>query len=109
MHSLSLPSTSSVITHSTLVRLVIAILYSRTAFLSQSIAEVTKAVAKGDLSRKIEIEAQGEIAELKTTINVMVGVSVVSLLLLFGEPYTLHLLSELNADDVIFMVHRWIN
>lgn len=41
----------------------------------QSIAEVTKAVAKGDLSRKIEIEAQGEIAELKTTINVMVSVA----------------------------------
>lgn len=33
---------------------------------------MTKAVAKGDLSKKIEIEADGEIAELKTTINVMV-------------------------------------
>lgn len=29
-------------------------------------------MAKGDLSRKIEIEADGEIAELKTTINIMV-------------------------------------
>ena len=38
----------------------------------RSIAEVTKAVANGDLSKKIEIEADGEIAELKTTINVMV-------------------------------------
>ncbi|CAD6583762.1 MAG: histidine kinase osmosensor [Cyphobasidiales sp. Tagirdzhanova-0007] len=38
----------------------------------RSIAEVTKAVAKGDLSRKIDIEADGEIAELKTTINIMV-------------------------------------
>ena len=41
----------------------------------RSIAEVTKAVANGDLSKKIEIEADGEIAELKTTINVMVRCS----------------------------------
>ncbi|BFZ60649.1 histidine kinase osmosensor [Saitoella coloradoensis] len=39
----------------------------------RSIAQVTTAVAKGDLSRKIEVHAQGEIAELKTTINNMVG------------------------------------
>ena len=38
----------------------------------RSIAEVTTAVANGDLSQKIEIEVSGEIAELKTTINTMV-------------------------------------
>jgi HAMP domain-containing protein/signal transduction histidine kinase/CheY-like chemotaxis protein len=38
----------------------------------RSIAEVTIAVAKGDLSKKISVEAQGEIRELKDTINTMV-------------------------------------
>jgi HAMP domain-containing protein/signal transduction histidine kinase len=38
----------------------------------RSIAEVTTAVARGDLSRKISVDAQGEILELKNTINVMV-------------------------------------
>src|SRR4029078_8571391 len=35
-------------------------------------AEVTAAVAMGDLSKKISAEAQGEILELKETINTMV-------------------------------------
>ncbi|ORX48276.1 hypothetical protein DM01DRAFT_1348301 [Hesseltinella vesiculosa] len=38
----------------------------------RSIAEVTKAVANGDLSKKIEVESGGEIAELKNTVNNMV-------------------------------------
>ncbi len=38
----------------------------------RAIAEVTTAVARGDLSRKIDVEAKGEIAELKDTINTMV-------------------------------------
>src|SRR5205085_1004458 len=38
----------------------------------RNIAEVTTAVAKGDLSRKITVEVRGEILELKNTINVMV-------------------------------------
>jgi hypothetical protein len=38
----------------------------------RNIAEVTTAVATGDLSKKITVEAQGEIAELKNTINRMV-------------------------------------
>jgi methyl-accepting chemotaxis protein len=38
----------------------------------RSIADVTRAVAKGDLTKKIEVAAQGEINELKTTINSMV-------------------------------------
>ncbi|KAF9343836.1 histidine kinase osmosensor, partial [Mortierella sp. NVP85] len=38
----------------------------------RSIAEVTTAVASGDLSKTIEVEAQGEISELKTTVNSMV-------------------------------------
>jgi HAMP domain-containing protein len=35
----------------------------------RNIAEVTTAVAKGDLSRKIAVDAQGEILQLKDTIN----------------------------------------
>lgn len=38
----------------------------------RNIAEVTTAVAKGDLSKKIMIEARGEFLELKSTINTMV-------------------------------------
>ena len=38
----------------------------------RNIADVTTAVAKGDLSRKITVEVQGEILELKNTINTMV-------------------------------------
>src|SRR5438477_10268661 len=38
----------------------------------RNIAEVTTAVAKGDLSKKISAEALGEILELKNTINTMV-------------------------------------
>ncbi|WP_153798844.1 HAMP domain-containing protein [Foetidibacter luteolus] len=38
----------------------------------RSIAEVTTAVAKGDLSRKISVDVKGEILELKNTINTMV-------------------------------------
>ncbi len=38
----------------------------------RNIAEVTTAVAKGDLSRKITVDVRGEIAELKDTINTMV-------------------------------------
>src|ERR1700710_1900788 len=38
----------------------------------RNIAQVTTAVAQGDLSQKITVEAQGEVAELKDTINTMV-------------------------------------
>src|SRR5204863_6976805 len=38
----------------------------------RNIAEVTTAVAQGDLSRKITVDAKGEILELKNTINTMV-------------------------------------
>ena len=38
----------------------------------RNIAEVTTAVARGDLSRKITVDARGEILELKDTINTMV-------------------------------------
>ncbi|MEG3847765.1 methyl-accepting chemotaxis protein [Microcoleus sp. herbarium19] len=37
----------------------------------RNIAEVTTAVARGDLSKKITVEAEGEIRELKNTINEM--------------------------------------
>ncbi|MFF2862403.1 HAMP domain-containing protein [Streptomyces rubiginosohelvolus] len=38
----------------------------------RNIAEVTTAVAKGDLSKKITVDAKGEILELVTTVNTMV-------------------------------------
>src|SRR5205807_886349 len=38
----------------------------------RNIAQVTTAVAKGDLTRKITVEVQGELLELKNTINTMV-------------------------------------
>ncbi|MFI7706929.1 HAMP domain-containing protein [Nonomuraea sp. NPDC049480] len=39
----------------------------------RSIAQVTTAVANGDLSKKIIVDARGEILQLKDTINTMVG------------------------------------
>src|SRR5688500_7743671 len=38
----------------------------------RNIAEVTTAVANGDLSKKITVDVQGEILDLKNTINTMV-------------------------------------
>src|SRR5947208_12634468 len=38
----------------------------------RNIADVTTAVAKGDLSKKITVDVEGEILELKSTINTMV-------------------------------------
>ncbi|MBV6696747.1 HAMP domain-containing protein [Kitasatospora aureofaciens] len=38
----------------------------------RNIAQVTTAVAEGDLTRRIDVDARGEILELKTTINTMV-------------------------------------
>jgi HAMP domain-containing protein len=38
----------------------------------RNIAAVTKAVASGDLSKKITVDVQGEILELKNTVNTMV-------------------------------------
>jgi HAMP domain-containing protein/GAF domain-containing protein len=38
----------------------------------RNIAEVTTAVAKGDLSKKITVDVRGELLELKNTVNVMV-------------------------------------
>jgi signal transduction histidine kinase/HAMP domain-containing protein/ActR/RegA family two-component response regulator len=38
----------------------------------RNIAQVTTAVARGDLSKKIDVDARGEILELKSTINTMV-------------------------------------
>ena len=39
----------------------------------RAIAEVSTAVAKGDLTRSITVEAQGEVAALKDNINQMIG------------------------------------
>ena len=38
----------------------------------RNIADVTTAVAKGDLSKKITVDVRGEILELKNAINTMV-------------------------------------
>ena len=38
----------------------------------RSISEVTKAVANGDLSKLVNVDVQGEMLELKTTVNQMV-------------------------------------
>ena len=38
----------------------------------RNIAEVTTAVARGDLSKKITVDVKGEILELKNTVNTMV-------------------------------------
>lgn len=38
----------------------------------RNIAQVTTAVANGDLAQKITVEAQGEVLQLKETINKMV-------------------------------------
>src|SRR6185437_14366431 len=38
----------------------------------RNIANVTTAVANGDLTKKITVDARGEVAELKSTINTMV-------------------------------------
>src|SRR5438132_10464390 len=38
----------------------------------RNIAQVTTAVAKGDLSQKITVDVKGELLELKNTINTMV-------------------------------------
>ncbi|WP_443035353.1 HAMP domain-containing protein, partial [Streptomyces sp. BE230] len=38
----------------------------------RQIAQVTTAVARGDLSQKIDVDARGEILELKNTLNTMV-------------------------------------
>lgn len=43
----------------------------------RSIAKVTKAVALGDLSKQIEVDARGEILDLKNTVNGMVVMYVV--------------------------------
>src|SRR5260221_3322124 len=45
---------------------------SRLAGQVRNIAEVTTAVAKGDLARKITVDVKGEILALKNTINTMV-------------------------------------
>jgi HAMP domain-containing protein len=39
----------------------------------RAIAEVATAVTKGDLTRSIQVEARGEVAELKDNINTMIG------------------------------------
>ena len=50
----------------------------------RNIAQVTTAVAQGDLSQKITVDARGEILELKNTINTMVDQ--LSLLRRRGDP-----------------------
>lgn len=51
----------------------------------RSIAKVTKAVALGDLSKQIEVDARGEILDLKNTVNGMV----VRCVLFYGSRFSL--------------------
>ena len=39
----------------------------------RAIAEVATAVTKGDLTRSIQVDARGEVSELKDNINAMIG------------------------------------
>jgi osomolarity two-component system sensor histidine kinase NIK1 len=39
----------------------------------RSIASVTTAVARGDLSKTVDVNVEGEMAELKSTVNSMVA------------------------------------
>lgn len=61
----------------------------------RSIANVTKAVAEGDLTRKIEVDARGEILELKLTVNSMVD----SLRMFSGE--VTRVAREVGTDGVL--------
>lgn len=45
---------------------------SNTTNQMRSIAEVTNAVAMGDLSKRVQVDAEGEMLELKMTVNMMV-------------------------------------
>ncbi|WP_443075668.1 HAMP domain-containing protein [Streptomyces sp. TRM 70351] len=61
----------------------------------RNIAQVTTAIAKGDLTKKIDIEARGEILELKTTINTMVDQ-----LSLFAEEVT-RVAREVGTEGIL--------
>jgi len=61
----------------------------------RNIAEVTTAVARGDLTKKITVEARGEIAQLKDTIN-----SMVEQLGTFGSEVT-RIAKEVGSDGIL--------
>src|SRR5581483_5402738 len=61
----------------------------------RNIAEVTTAVAKGDLSKKITVDAKGEILELVTTVNTMVDQ-----LSLFAEQVT-RVAREVGTEGIL--------
>ncbi|OKK14530.1 HAMP domain-containing protein [Streptomyces sp. NBC_00341] len=61
----------------------------------RNIAEVTTAVAKGDLSKKITVDAKGEILELVTTVNTMVDQ-----LMNFGDEVT-RVAREVGTEGIL--------
>jgi osomolarity two-component system sensor histidine kinase NIK1 len=61
----------------------------------RSIARVTKAVADGDLTKKITVDAKGEILDLKLTVN-----SMVDSLRIFAEEVT-RVAKEVGTDGVL--------
>src|SRR3712207_4524122 len=61
----------------------------------RNIAQVTTAVARGDLSQKITVEVRGEILELKNTINTMVDQ-----LRAFGDEVT-RVAKEVGTEGVL--------
>lgn len=63
----------------------------------RDIAVVAKAVARGDLSKKVKANAQGEVLELKNTMNKMVKKEI---LIKFNSH---------SRHSYLHIRHRWIN
>ena len=63
----------------------------------RNVAEVTTAVARGDLSQKITVDAKGEILELKGTINTMIDQ-----LAQFASEVT-RVAKEVGTDGVLYV------
>ncbi|GBE88212.1 hypothetical protein SCP_1300260 [Sparassis crispa] len=67
----------------------------------RSISEVTKAVANGDLSRSVNVDVQGEMLDLKMTVNQMVA----RLLTLASEVTRVSL--EVGTEGIMGVRHGW--
>ncbi|GBE82500.1 hypothetical protein SCP_0408840 [Sparassis crispa] len=67
----------------------------------RSISEVTKAVANGDLSWSVNVDVQGEMLDLKMTVNQMVA----RLLTLASE--VTHVSLEVGTEGIMGVRHGW--
>lgn len=69
----------------------------------RSIAEVTKAVAGGDLTKKIEVDVRGEILDLKETVNGMTeSLSVFADEVTRCAPFLTNIISPRDASELSF-------